>query len=136
MKRRNDKRGRREAPRHEHKQPASHLKTAEGVVSANRAGFGFVKVTGMEESIFLPPPQMMGVMHGDRVRVSVERGRDGRYSGKLEKILEHATKAFVGTMEIHGRTAFVTAADRRIGMRVHYVESSAPHIKLSEYESH
>jgi ribonuclease R len=87
------------------------------VVSANRAGFGFVKVEGMEEAVFLPPPQMAGVMHGDRVRVSVERGRDGRYSGKLEKILEHATKAFVGTMEIQGRTAFVTAADRRVGMR-------------------
>jgi ribonuclease R len=87
------------------------------VVSANRAGFGFVRVEGMEESIFLPPPQMAGVMHGDRVRVSVERGRDGRYSGRLEKILEHATKAFVGTLEVHGRTAFVTSADRRIGMR-------------------
>jgi ribonuclease R len=86
-------------------------------VSANRAGFGFVRVEGMEESVFLPPHQMVGVMHGDRVRVSVERGRDGRYSGKLEKILEHATKAFVGTLEVHGRTAFVTAADRRVGMR-------------------
>jgi ribonuclease R len=59
----------------------------------------------------------MGVMHGDRVRVAVERGRDGRYSGKLEKVLEHATKAFIGTLEVHGRTAFVTAADRRIGLR-------------------
>ena len=86
-------------------------------MSANRAGFGFVRVEGMEESVFLPPQQMIGVMHGDRVRVRVERQRDGRYSGKLETILEHATKAFVGTMEIHGRTAFVTAADRRIGMR-------------------
>jgi ribonuclease R len=125
LKRRNDQRGRRETPRHEHK-PAhahrantstSHAKTAEGVVSANRAGFGFVKVVGMEEAIFLPPPQMAGVMHGDRVRVSVERGRDGRYSGRLEKIIEHATKAFVGTLEVHGRTAFVTAADRRVGLR-------------------
>ena len=86
-------------------------------MSANRAGFGFVRVEGMEESVFLPPPQMNGVMHGDRVRVTVERGRDGRYSGRLEKIIEHATKAFVGTMEVHGRTAFVTAADRRVGMR-------------------
>ena len=60
---------------------------------------------------------MNGVMHGDRVRVSVERGRDGRYSGRLETILEHATKAFVGTLEVHGRTAFVTAADRRVGLR-------------------
>jgi ribonuclease R len=90
---------------------------AEGVVSANRAGFGFVRVEGQEDAVFLPPPQMAGVMHGDRVRVSVERGRDGRYSGKLDKIIEHATKAFVGTMEVHGRTAFVTAADRRVGMR-------------------
>ena len=96
---------------------ATHGRTAEGVVSANRAGFGFVKVAGVEEAIFLPPHQMNGVMHGDRVRVSVERGRDGRYSGKLEKVLEHATKAFVGTLEVHGRTAFVTAADRRIGLR-------------------
>ncbi|HEX6637894.1 MAG TPA: VacB/RNase II family 3'-5' exoribonuclease, partial [Steroidobacteraceae bacterium] len=123
MKRRNGQRGRQESPRHDRKSPPTPRpqpfsgKTAEGIVSANRAGFGFVRVQGMEESIFLPPPQMMGVMHGDRVRVSVERGRDGRYSGRLEKILEHATKAFVGTMEVHGRTAFVTAADRRIGMR-------------------
>ena len=92
-------------------------RTAEGVVSANRAGFGFVRVEGQEDSVFLPPREMMGVMHGDRVRVAVERGRDGRYSGKLEKVLEHATKAFVGTVEIHGRNGFVTAADRRIGLR-------------------
>ena len=62
------------------------------MVSANRAGFGFVRVEGREEAIFLPPREMMGVMHGDRVRVSVERQRDGRYSGRLEKVLEHATK--------------------------------------------
>ncbi len=128
MKRRQGKQsGRQQGARHDthssRKHPApqarasSYGHTAEGIVSANRAGFGFVRVQGQEESVFLPPREMMGVMHGDRVRVSVERGRDGRYSGRLEKILEHGTKSFVGTMEIHGRTAFVTAADRRIGMR-------------------
>jgi ribonuclease R len=122
LKRRNGPRGRQDSPRHERKPAHAHRastygKTAEGIVSANRAGFGFVRVEGMEDAVFLPPPQMVGVMHGDRVRVSVERGRDGRYSGRLDTILEHATKAFVGTLEIHGRTAFVTAADRRIGMR-------------------
>jgi ribonuclease R len=128
LKRRNGKRGERpafhpsrsrrhSAPSGAPRAPSGFARTAEGIVSANRAGFGFVRVEGQEESVFLPPPQMVGVMHGDRVRVSVERGRDGRYSGRLEKILEHATKAFVGTLEIHGRTAFVTAADRRVGMR-------------------
>jgi ribonuclease R len=117
LKRTNGKRGRRETPRHEHKQAHGPLKVAEGVVSANRAGFGFVRIEGQEESVFLPPPQMAGVMHGDRVRISVERGRDGRYSGKLEKVVEHATKAFLATLEVHGRTAFATSADRRIGLR-------------------
>ena len=124
MKRRNDKRGRHEGPRHNSGSPAHRpqastgdAKTAEGIVSANRAGFGFVRIEGQEESVFLPPPQMAGVMHGDRVRISVERGRDGRYSGKLEKVVEHATKAFLATLEVLGRTAFATAADRRIGLR-------------------
>jgi ribonuclease R len=101
-----------------HRAPASgHHKIAEGVVSANRAGFGFVRIEGQEEAVFLPPPQMAGVMHGDRVRISVERGRDGRFSGRLEKVVEHATKAFVATLEVLGRTAFATSADRRIGLR-------------------
>ena len=41
----------------------------EGTVSANRAGYGFVRVEGMTDSVFLPPREMRGVMHGDRVRV-------------------------------------------------------------------
>jgi len=119
-------RGQRASQRHERQRsakPAEHARgtafprIAEGMVSANRAGFGFVRVEGQEDAVFLPPHQMIGVMHGDRVRVRVERGRDGRYSGKLETILEHGTKAFVGTLEVHGQTAFVTAADRRVGLR-------------------
>ena len=124
MKRNHSKRNARGA-RDQRQQPARQPartgaampRTAEGVVSANRAGFGFVRVEGQEDSVFLPPPRDGG-RHARRSRAGVvERGRDGRYSGRLEKIIEHATKAFVGTMEVHGRTAFVTAADRRVGMR-------------------
>ncbi len=43
--------------------------TAEGTVSANRAGYGFLRVEGMKDSVFISPPQMRGVMHGDRLRV-------------------------------------------------------------------
>ena len=86
-------------------------------MSANRGGFGFVRIEGQEESVFLPPPQMAGVMHGDRVRITVEKGRDGRYSGRLERVVTHATKAFLATLEVHGHTAFATAADRRVGLR-------------------
>ncbi len=93
------------------------MRTAEGVVSANRAGFGFVRVEGMEESVFLPPQQMAGVLHGDRVHIAVTRGHDGRYSGRVERVVARGTAAFLGTVEIHGRSAYAVSVDRRIGLR-------------------
>jgi len=89
----------------------------EGVVSAHRAGFGFVKVEGQEDSVFLPPPEMMGLTSGDRVRVRVQRGRDGRLSGEMEKILARGVTAFLGTVEATGRTLFVHSVDRRLSLR-------------------
>lgn len=90
---------------------------AEGRVSANRAGYGFVRVEGLKDSVFLPPPQMRGVMHGDRLRVRLSRDAEGRWAGTVEEIIEHAVEAFLGTVEIQGRNAWVTAADRRLQLR-------------------
>jgi ribonuclease R len=92
---------------------------SEGIVSAHRSGFGFVRVEGMEESVFLPPRQMAGVMTGDRVRVAVTRASDGRYSGELLEILSHGVSSFLGTVETAGRSAWVHAVDRRLGLRAH-----------------
>ncbi len=91
----------------------------EGIVSGHRAGFGFVKVDGMEESVFLPPRQMTGLTTGDRVRVAVQRGADGRYSGAVLQVLARGVTAFLGTVETVGRSAWVHAVDRRLGLRAH-----------------
>jgi ribonuclease R len=91
--------------------------TVEGIVSANRAGYGFLRVEGFRESVFLPPPQMRGVMHGDRLRVRVSRDSDDRWSGTVEQVLERGVTAFLGTVEIQGRAAWVSAADRRLQLR-------------------
>jgi ribonuclease R len=89
----------------------------EGQVSAHRAGYGFLRVEGMKDSVFLPPPQMRGVMHGDRLRVRLSRDASNRWSGSVEQVVEHGVSAFLGTVEILGRTAWVTAADRRLQLR-------------------
>jgi len=86
-------------------------------VSANRAGFGFLRVEGTRDSVFLPPPQMRGVMHGDRLRVKVSRDADARWSGVVEQVLERGVTAFLGTVEVQGRSAWVDAADRRLQLR-------------------
>jgi ribonuclease R len=95
-------------------QPGS---VVEGTVSANRAGFGFVRVAGFKESVFLPPPEMRGVMHGDRVSVKVARDATDRWSGVLQHVLERGVTAFLGTVEMQGRSAWVNAADRRLQLR-------------------
>jgi ribonuclease R len=86
-------------------------------VSANRAGYGFLRVEGFSESVFLPPPQMRGVMHGDRLRVKVARDASERWSGVVERVLERGVHAFLGTVEMQGRSAWVNAADRRLQLR-------------------
>jgi ribonuclease R len=89
----------------------------EGQVSAHRAGYGFLRVEGMKDSVFLPPPEMRGVMHGDRLRVRLSRDASNRWSGSVEQVVEHGVSAFLGTVEVLGRTAWVTAADRRLQLR-------------------
>jgi len=86
-------------------------------VSANRAGYGFVRVEGMKDSVFLPPPEMRGVMHGDRLRVKLTRDASDRWSGTVEEVLERGVSAFLGTVEMQGRSSWVNSTDRRLQLR-------------------
>lgn len=89
----------------------------EGTVSANRAGYGFVRVDGMRDSVFLPPNQMRGVMHGDRLRVRLARDASDRWLGTVEEIVSRGVNAFLATVEVQGRSAWVNSADRRLQLR-------------------
>jgi ribonuclease R len=89
----------------------------EGTVSAHRAGYGFLRVEGMADNVFLPPREMRGLMHGDRARVRVSRDSSDRWLGEVQEITGRGVNAFLGTMEIHGKSAWVTAADRRLQLR-------------------
>jgi ribonuclease R len=91
--------------------------SAEGIVSAHRAGYGFVRVEGLKDNVFLPPREMRGVMHGDRVRVRLARDATNRWLGEVEEIVDRGVKAFLGTVEIQGRQAAIIAADRRLQLR-------------------
>src|ERR1043165_886745 len=87
-----------------------------GIVSANRAGFGFVRSEDLTESIFLPPREMAGLMNGDQVRVNATQGADSRWSGTVIEVVVRDTSAFLATVEVHGRNAGVQSADRRLNL--------------------
>ena len=86
----------------------------EGTVSANRAGYGFLRVEGLKDSVFIPPGEMRGIMHGDRLRVRLSRDASDRWSGAVDKVVERGVNAFLGTIEVQGRSAWVNATDRRL----------------------
>jgi ribonuclease R len=86
----------------------------EGVVSANRAGYGFLRVEGMKDSVFIPPKEMNGVMHGDRLKVKLAQDSSDRWLGTVEGVVSRGVKEFLGTVDVQGRTAWVNAADRRL----------------------
>ena len=64
----------------------------EGVVSAHRAGYGFARVEGMTDSVFIPPFAMVGLMHGDTIRLTVKRDSTGRFSADVLGVVEHGVR--------------------------------------------
>ena len=67
--------------------------------------------------MFLPPNQMRGVMHGDRLRVRLARDSTDRWLGTVEEIVSRGVSAFLATVEVQGRSAWVNSADRRLQLR-------------------
>ena len=91
----------------------------EGIVSANRAGYGFLRVEGSKDSVFLPPPRdarrhARRSPAGEGCARTAERPLVGHASSRS---LERGVTAFLGTVEVQGRSAWVNAADRRLQLR-------------------
>jgi ribonuclease R len=101
------------------------LMQAEGVLSANRAGYGFVRTEALTDSVFLPPPEMKGLMHGDRVRIEVRSDGQGRYIGQVISVVERGVQAFLGILETASHGLAVRAADQRLGLQCAVTENPA-----------
>ena len=107
----------RKGARHQvHKPKRGEPQVAEGIVSPNRAGFGFARVAGIEGGIFLPPREMSGLVQGDRVSLSLHKDAQNRWVGTVTGIIERGLSAFLGVIERQGSGLAVRAADRRLAL--------------------
>ncbi len=77
---------------------AQREREADGVLSGTRQGYGFVRVEGMTEDVFIPAGQMGHALHGDRVRIRYEKEADGRFSGRVAEILSFGRETLTGTL--------------------------------------
>ena len=71
-----------------------------GKLDLHRDGYGFVRPNGStsrEDDLFIPPNELNGAMQGDEVLVDeAQRGRDGRRSGRVTRVLTRRNPTVVG----------------------------------------
>ncbi len=89
-----------------------------GIFESHPRGFGFVRVEGEAEDIFIPESKVHGALYQDVVQVAVRPSSGKRREGEIKKILEHGLKTIVGTFEKTGNFGFVRPDNQKIGMDV------------------
>ncbi len=97
-------------------------KYARGVLRMHRDGFGFVApetpLLGIDGDIFVPPDAQGDAMHGDRVKVRVQRNAN-RAEGKVVEVLSRGLTTVVGEFRRRRHGSFVKPHDDRIQ---HWIE--------------
>ncbi len=102
---------------------------ASGIFCSSRSGFGFVRLEGREDDIFIPEDRTLGAIDGDYVEVIYHefRNRFGekKTEGRIKKILEFGRKSIIGTLAEerlrHGRRLirrlYILPDDSKIQLR-------------------
>lgn len=99
-----------------------NLKT--GTFIGTQRGFGFVRVEGEDEDIFIPENAMKGALHNDVVQVQVLDVKTGkRREGRIVNIVERGTATVVGTFAKSRNFGFVIADNQRFGKDIYIPKS-------------
>lgn len=91
-----------------------------GTFLGTQKGFGFVRIEGEEEDIFIPENATKSAMHNDKVQVSIENIRSGkRKEGRITAIIERGTNTVVGTYVKSKNFGFVVADNQKFGKDIY-----------------
>ena len=74
-------------------------KILEGIYRRNSKGFGFVKIDGEEDEIYISKQNSNKAFNGDKVIIKIidEGNKNKSQEGKVIKVVEHAKNTVVGT---------------------------------------
>ncbi len=85
-----------------------------GRVQGHRDGFGFLLRDDGGPDLFLPPREMLKVLHGDRVLAKIEGEYRGKLEGLIVEVLERRTNRLVGRFLRERGASIVVPEDQRI----------------------
>lgn len=80
-----------------------------GLFDETKSDYGFVRVSGLEEDIFIPASAKCNAMQDDLVLVKVTKGESNtrKCEGKIVKILKQSNKAKIGEVITKNKKKFV-----------------------------
>ncbi len=87
-----------------------------GVYESTKKGFGFVRVEGRENDIFISAENTNHAFYMDKVQVAIieEEYADRKAEGKIIDIIEHQITTVVGTYQQNGNYGFVIPDNAKI----------------------
>lgn len=93
----------------------SHLKL--GTMIANKKGYGFVDIEG-DQDVFIPPNNINGAIHGDRVIVEITSPKGIDLEGRIVKIVDRKFKQMVGEIYYRKNQPYLKLDDERINITI------------------
>lgn len=91
-----------------------------GKFMGTQRGFGFVRVEGEDEDIFIPAHKTRGAIDGDKVHVVIDEKAHGkRREGEVISIIERGTDILVGTYSNSKSFGFVVPDNQKFGRDIY-----------------
>jgi len=97
----------------------------DGTIRITPRGFGFVTAKEIENEVEIDREDLNTALHGDRVRVKLDRRREDKPTGKITEILTHTKESFVGTIQKEEGLFLLKPQDNRM-----YIDIVIPKEKL------
>ena len=96
----------------------SHLR--KGIMRANKKGFGFVEVNGLEDDIYVSSDDMNGAIHDDVVLVEITSKMTlDRLEGRVLKIIERKTNRFIGEISFDKKgKGHLSLDDKKVNLEI------------------
>lgn len=89
-----------------------------GTFRGHEKGFGFVKIEGQDEEIYIAPNQTKSALNGDRVLIEIAENNNfesSKKEGTIIKILKREKDTLVGLFKCSRNFGFVMPDDKKFG---------------------
>ena len=98
-----------------------NLEEYQGIFRGNEKGFGFVKIEGQENEIYVSRANTKDAIDGDEVIVKIlkKEGKEKHREGKVTKVTKHNLDTIVGTFKKSKKFGFVIPDNKKMNTDIY-----------------